>query len=246
MNTLLEAWPLHVQAKQLMKHCVTRLKLCLTLETLADTAIVADKMNHEGLQQACIDFAMQEENRWAPGHAFHSASWYCTKLVCLRSAAGHQYCSSWGNPSLEACSLEFQSVLDCLASLFTGHTSIKHHYDIVPLFSAADGAQQSSQEDAVSNCLASTNLIWQTVCGTGKSQAFTLHNSWSVGCRSALQAGEQKVLKRIIADAPDLALKLMGEALKQGVPKEAEWMSTPEGTLSSTFPDCTCAEHPWS
>ncbi|CAL5229083.1 g12339 [Coccomyxa viridis] len=39
---------------------------------------------------------------------------------------------------------------------------------------------------------------------------------------SALQAGEQKVLKCVMADAPDVALKLVGELLKQGVPKEAQ------------------------
>ena len=52
-----------------MEHCIAQLELCLTLETLAETATVADKMNHEGLQQACVDFALQEENRWALYHA---------------------------------------------------------------------------------------------------------------------------------------------------------------------------------
>ena len=46
-----------------MEHCVTQLELYLTLETLAETTVVADKMNHEGLQQTCMDFALQEENR---------------------------------------------------------------------------------------------------------------------------------------------------------------------------------------
>lgn len=30
------------------------------------------------------------------------------------------------------------------------------------------------------------------------------------------------MLKRVMAEAPDLALKLMGEALKQGVPNDAQ------------------------
>ena len=88
-----------MQVKQLMKHCVTQLKLCLRLETFAETAIVADKMNHEGLQQACVEFALQEEHRWALKHAFLSQFiWHLTlhEAGCWASAL------LWGNPSLEA------------------------------------------------------------------------------------------------------------------------------------------------
>ncbi len=49
-----------------------------------------------------------------------------------------------------------------------------------------------------------------------------MHKSWLVGCRAALQAGEQRVLKRVMADAPDVALKLVGGLLRQGVSKEAQ------------------------
>ena len=55
-----------------MQRCVTQLQLCLALETLEETAVVADKIDYEGLQQACIDFAMQAENRWALYHACFS------------------------------------------------------------------------------------------------------------------------------------------------------------------------------
>ena len=60
------------------------------------------------------------------------------------------------------------------------------------------------------------------ICGGEVLQVPTLHNECLLGCRSALQDGEQKVLKRIMADAPDFMLKLVGELLKQGVPKETQ------------------------
>ncbi|CAL5229080.1 g12336 [Coccomyxa viridis] len=91
-----------LQVNQLKERCVTRLKFSLTRDNFAETVVLADRVNHQGLQQACVNFAMQEENR------------------------------------------------------------------------------------------------------------------------SVLQNGEQKMLKRIVDDAPDLAVKLMEAFMKQGVPKEAQ------------------------
>ena len=67
-----------------MKRCVTQLQLSFTLETLAETAVVAEKIDHKGLQQACVDFALQEENRWALYHASHNASWYIDIMHCTK------------------------------------------------------------------------------------------------------------------------------------------------------------------
>ena len=53
------------QVPELMTPCVSQLKLCLTEDTFGEIAILGDKTNHEGLRDACMDFAMQKENRYA-------------------------------------------------------------------------------------------------------------------------------------------------------------------------------------
>ena len=74
-----------MQLKQLMERCVSRLKVCLTLDTFAETAVLADRVKHQGLHQACIDFAMLEQNRCAAHHVCVSQS---ILALCLSLAAG--------------------------------------------------------------------------------------------------------------------------------------------------------------
>lgn len=62
----------------------------------------------------------------------------------------------------------------------------------------------------------------QQTYGGRAPNVITLHSKYLMCCRSVLQNGEQKMLKRIVDDAPDLAVKLMEAFMKQGVPKEAQ------------------------
>ena len=57
-----------------MERCVTQLILRLTLNTFVETAVLADRVNHRGLLDACVEFALREENR-------------CAHRLCLSSCA---------------------------------------------------------------------------------------------------------------------------------------------------------------
>ena len=57
-----------------MERCVTQLILRLNLDTFVETAVLADKVNHQGLLDACVEFALLEENR-------------CAHHLCLSSCA---------------------------------------------------------------------------------------------------------------------------------------------------------------
>ena len=46
-----------------MERCITQLKRRLTLDTFAETAMLADKVNDEGLYEACKELALRENNR---------------------------------------------------------------------------------------------------------------------------------------------------------------------------------------
>lgn len=70
-----------MQVNQLKERCVTRLKFSLTRDNFAETVVLADRVNHQGLQQACVNFAMQEENRCAAHHV-------CLSRSILTLAAG--------------------------------------------------------------------------------------------------------------------------------------------------------------
>ena len=54
------------QVNQLVERCVTQLKLRLSADSFAETAVLADKISHNGLHEACVSFALQDENRYAP------------------------------------------------------------------------------------------------------------------------------------------------------------------------------------
>ena len=54
-----------VQVDQLKERCANQLALCLTVDNFAETAVLAGRVNHEGLHAACVAFALQDENRCA-------------------------------------------------------------------------------------------------------------------------------------------------------------------------------------
>ena len=54
-----------MQVNQLKELCADQLKFFLTVDNLAETAVLADKINHEGLHKACVTFALQDANRYA-------------------------------------------------------------------------------------------------------------------------------------------------------------------------------------
>ena len=54
-----------LQMMRLMEHCISRVKVRLNLDTFAETALIADRVSHVGLHKACVEFALQEENRCA-------------------------------------------------------------------------------------------------------------------------------------------------------------------------------------
>ena len=76
-----------------MERCVTQLILCLNLDTFVETAVLADRVNHQGLLNACLEFALREENRCAHHLCLSScATEQCFAMnlaLCLRSAAEH-------------------------------------------------------------------------------------------------------------------------------------------------------------
>lgn len=59
---------------RLMERCVTQLMLRLTLDTFVETAVLADRVNHQGLLDACVKFALREENRCAHHHCLSSCA----------------------------------------------------------------------------------------------------------------------------------------------------------------------------
>ena len=65
MTGLLEGLIVCAQVTQLRERCVTQLKLRLTLDNLAETAVLADRLNHHGLHTALVKFAQQEEEGYA-------------------------------------------------------------------------------------------------------------------------------------------------------------------------------------
>ena len=62
-----------MQVNQLMERCVNQLKLRLTVDNFAETAVLADRVHHQGLHEACVAFALQDENR----HAHHAWLPWC-------------------------------------------------------------------------------------------------------------------------------------------------------------------------
>ena len=56
-----------VQVSKLLERCVAQLTRHLTLEALADIAVLADRVSHQRLHWACVDFALQEENMYDHG-----------------------------------------------------------------------------------------------------------------------------------------------------------------------------------
>ena len=65
MNALVEVWRSCTQMRQLMNRCLTQLKLRLTLDNVAEAVVLADKVNSQGLHDACVEFALRKENRCA-------------------------------------------------------------------------------------------------------------------------------------------------------------------------------------
>ncbi|CAL5227107.1 g10014 [Coccomyxa viridis] len=55
-----------LQVKQLMERYVTQLELRLTMDSLAETAVLADRLHHDELHNALVIFAQQEETRSDP------------------------------------------------------------------------------------------------------------------------------------------------------------------------------------
>ena len=55
----------HAQVNQLVERCAGQLALGLTVDNFADTAVLADRVSHQGLHEACVAFALQDENRCA-------------------------------------------------------------------------------------------------------------------------------------------------------------------------------------
>lgn len=54
----LKAWPFCAQVRQLMSRCLDRLKLCLTLDNFAETIVLADTVESQGLHADCVEFAL--------------------------------------------------------------------------------------------------------------------------------------------------------------------------------------------
>ena len=46
-----------------MDYCVMELTKQLTLDNFAEIALLGDRVDHQGLQEACVKFALQEESR---------------------------------------------------------------------------------------------------------------------------------------------------------------------------------------
>ena len=74
------------QVKQLLERCVTQLKLRLTLDNFAETAVTADRLHHDGLHDGLVDFAQQEKNRCAH-HACLLSCFACTVTQQRQSGA---------------------------------------------------------------------------------------------------------------------------------------------------------------
>ena len=54
-----------MQVDALQCRCATQLMRNLTVDSFAETAVLADRVKHQGLLDACLDFAMHDKNRWA-------------------------------------------------------------------------------------------------------------------------------------------------------------------------------------
>ena len=53
------------QVTQLTERCVNQLAFRLTVDNFAETALLADRVSHQGLHEACVAFALLDENRCA-------------------------------------------------------------------------------------------------------------------------------------------------------------------------------------
>ncbi len=82
MTGLLEDLIACAQVKQLMERYVTQLELRLTMDSLAETAVLADRLHHDELHNALVIFAQQEETRCAR-HVCRSSCASCCGSQCF-------------------------------------------------------------------------------------------------------------------------------------------------------------------